>query len=37
MIGESPIRPLIFQLNPLVVVMPETSPFESTARTLVVP
>src|SRR5205809_680484 len=35
--GESPTRPGIFQDNPEVVVVPETSPLSFTARQLIVP
>src|SRR3954469_24279213 len=36
-IGESPTRPGIFHERPLVVVTPQTSPFELTASQLIVP
>src|SRR5277367_4280723 len=37
MIGESPTRPAIFHARPLVVVQPDISPFEFSARQLIVP
>src|SRR5439155_1198418 len=37
MIGESPTRPAIFQARPLVVVTPDISPLEFSARQLMVP
>src|SRR4029079_78749 len=37
MSGESPTRPGILKARPLVVVMPERSPFASSARQLIVP
>src|ERR1017187_7708817 len=37
MIGESPMRPAIFHARPLVVVTPDISPFEFSARQLMVP
>src|SRR5579862_9548161 len=37
MIGESPMRPGIFHASPLVVVTPDISPLEFSARQLIVP
>src|SRR5258705_5283005 len=37
MMGESPIRPGIFQASPLVVVVPDISPLRFNARQLIVP
>src|SRR5260370_39484615 len=37
MIGESPTRPAIFHASPLVVVTPDISPLEFSARQLIVP
>src|ERR1700730_8218313 len=37
MMGESPTRPAIFHASPLVVVTPDISPRELSARQLIVP